>query len=298
MRAFLALFLIALAVACGSPPATVLVVDQDEVEAHRLHAFAPIRDVPTCISDVNLEVAESGFGYAGVADIIVDVDRTGRARFSAVNGDAVLTRTHEPGCTASLANVVADWRYRPFARDGTPVAAQVLERVYVFPAERWETPRQAFPAVDDISEVRITLERDGGIIRCSNQSPYRLELSGGRAKYAEIVGVAEGPRHVFGATQERAVSDEQMTELLEQFRTLDFFSMPDEYMSGHSDGPSESVTLQIGEQQATVWSSFGEAAGMPVAMRDLFGNIDRVGGLQPWACDEYLRAPPPRYGKD
>jgi ankyrin repeat protein len=165
-------------------------------------------------------------------------------------------------------------KYRPFERDGHPVWAKFSESVGVYPPELKPSSHVPFPDIVDWKSVRITLERT----ECFGSCPsYRVELRGdGTVLY-------EGRYFVAIEGQHRAtVAQENVRDLVKEFRDADYYSLPDEYITNVTDSPTYLTSITIDGRLKTVKDYVGLEMGMPTAVSDLEKSIDRLAGTERW----------------
>jgi len=78
------------------------------------------------------------------------------------------------GFISDLTPLCKTWRYKPFERNGQPVAARVRESVTILPIRELTELHVPFPEIHDWNSLRITLIRSGCYGMCST---YELENS-------------------------------------------------------------------------------------------------------------------------
>jgi hypothetical protein len=179
-----------------------------------------------------------------------------------------------PDCMTLVRNEARRWRYRPFAPGGEPIELTITEIIPIYPPERWHETHTPFPEIEDLSAVRIILERLG----CYGECPsYRVELRG------------DGSSTFFGYSFVRAVGEhhdtvnrEEFARLVQLFRQADLFSLENAYTSPVVDMSTDRITLIIGSQQKIVVDYEGLSVGMPLVVSQLEDEIDRVGRTQQW----------------
>jgi hypothetical protein len=183
-----------------------------------------------------------------------------------------------PSCVAQIVSDVRSWRYRAFEVNGRTTAREFVERVQVLLPERRREENRAFPPVNEHSEVRILLERWGCLGACPS---YRVEIrSDGTASYEGYEYVDEvGPR-------QGAIDQAEFAALLERFRGARFYALLDEYTTGGADLPTYRLTIDIDGQRASVADYDGIRAGMPLVVRDLQDEVDRIANSEQWTGRE------------
>ena len=185
-------------------------------------------------------------------------------------GDAQLS----PEVFTKAEAVVSSLRYSPFVRDGHPVIATVKECVFLLPQEIMPTRHVPFPEVKRLESVKMTLQRWG----CYGSCPaYIVEVHGDGAV------VYDGKSSVAFTGQHRgSIPQANVLELLNIFRTADYFSLDDEYRTNVSDSPTYITSIQIDGRRKQVKDYVGLEIGMPQAVADLENEIDRLSGSARW----------------
>lgn len=169
-----------------------------------------------------------------------------------------------------LAPAMSDWRYRPFLRDGKPVAAVVREHVY-----EQSTPQSHQPLPDvPLAQVTISLWRTG----CFGTCPaYGVQIHGdGKVLYEGGGYVDVTGRHTY------TIPKEQVAALVEDLRNMDLWSMERSYRAGITDSPTYTLKLQMGSQAHEIEDYVGEMVGMPRAISEFEDEIDRIGRTAEW----------------
>ena len=235
-------------------------VAQQEVQDHRLgeppflRMSLPPREAAVLGMEgivVRVTVDPSGAVISTVADKSVSADLQSRAE-------------------AAERNV----RYRPFERDGHPVAAAFEERVMVLPPELVPKRRISFPTVHDWDSVRITLWRTGCFGSCPS---YRVEVHGdGTVLYEGQAFVAVTGSH------RGSIAKEAVVELVNAFRDADYYSLQDEYIWGATDLPTFETSIEIDGRLKKVKDYAGWQIGMPLTVSKLEAEIDRLADTGRW----------------
>jgi hypothetical protein len=85
-------------------------------------------------------------------------------------------------------------------------------------------------------------------------------------------------------------------DLLRRFDDIRFETLNDAYRARVSDLPTYTIVLERGGHSKTVVDYGGLSAGMPQAVRDLQGEIDRVAGVSRWVLrdGQPVRRPTPQ----
>ena len=165
-------------------------------------------------------------------------------------------------------------RYIPFLQDGKPTPATFQDFVIFLPPERPPSVHRAFPDIHDWNTLRIGLKRSGCFGDCAS---YELEIRGdGTVRYTGRSAVAVTGEHV------TSISREDLTTLLSLFRKADFSSLDSKYSGTWSDGQTNTISLAFDGREMFVVDYFGVEAGMPEAVEQLVGAIDRYGGANRW----------------
>ena len=79
------------------------------------------------------------------------------------------------GFTGDLTLLCKTWEYKPFERNGHPIAAKVRESVSILPIGERPEVHVAFPEIHDWNSLRLTLGRSGCYGMCST---YEIEIHG------------------------------------------------------------------------------------------------------------------------
>jgi hypothetical protein len=239
----------------GQPPqAKNPQVSDEEVTLHRLGARRAIR-IPHSPGDfVSIQV-----------EVVVDAGG---------NVTSAKPVSGPEGLFEQAAALVKTLKYRPFERNGTPVAASLTEYVSVLPLEEYAKTRVAFPEVHDWETVSFTLERTMCFGRCP---VYKVKIRGdGTVLYEGSHFVA-----VEGSRQDR-ISREDVRRLLELARAADYFSLLPAYRAHITDMPSCITSVSIDGKTMTVVDYAGESVGMPLGVSELESAIDRMANTARW----------------
>jgi hypothetical protein len=162
--------------------------------------------------------------------------------------------------------------FTPFLRNGKPVTATFTDKVAVYPAERWLTPRIPFPTVRPGSAVSFRMERRAFCFepRCMESAiaiskDRKVEVTRGSFAFKH-------PTHSSGQ-----ISVENYQALLDEFRRADFFSMQASYIDENwTDGRGFILTIQIDGTEKTVSEYNGILAGAPNTLKHLEDRFDQV----------------------
>jgi len=120
----------------------------------------------------------------------------------------------------------------------------------------------------------MTLRRSGCYGDCA---VYSVELRGdGEVRF-------NGARFVLMTGEQRARVDPRIVGcLLDDFRTVDFWSLRPRYAAPAFDLPTYEVTLKIGGQTRTVIDYAGRMVGMPAGVTALEDALDSAAGAGRW----------------
>ena len=177
------------------------------------------------------------------------------------------------GYTAAVAEAMK-WKYIPFEKEGVAVIATITDYARILPPEDLPKTHQAFPSVNSLNGVVMTLSRS----QCFGSCPsYRVEIHGdGSVRF-------EGKAFVVVEGQHRDhLSAGQVSEIVEAFRKADYFSLRDEYRYPVTDCPTYETSFAADRVSKKVADYVGEEQGMPQAVSDLEETIDRVVGTLKW----------------
>jgi len=165
-------------------------------------------------------------------------------------------------------------RYRPFERDGQPVAVTFEERVAVLPPELVPKKRVPFPSIHNWDSLRITLSRT----TCFGTCPaYRVEIHG------DGTMIYEGQAYVAITGSHRgSIPKQTVAELVDAFRAADYYSLQDEYVWPATDLPTYETSIEIDGRLKKVKDYAGEQIGMPLGASKLEAEIDRLADTERW----------------
>src|SRR5579884_2657406 len=165
-------------------------------------------------------------------------------------------------------------RYKPFERDGHPIAAEFSESVRVLPPEKLPIEHTPFPEVRDSSSVVIELERTTCFGTCPD---YKLRISeDGTVEFNGRGFVAVSGQH------RGRISRADFDKLVDSFRKADFYSLARSYHAIITDNPTYRVAISVDGQAKSVTDYAGESIGMPAAVTDLENEIDRLADTAKW----------------
>ena len=200
--------------------------------------------------------------FAAAFEVVVGTD-----------GKAVSAQTSD-GFIGDLTLLCKTWRYKPFERNGQPVAARVRESVTILPIRELTEVHVPFPEIHDWNSLRITLIRSGCYGMCST---YELEIHGdGTVLY-------DGQAYVGTTGKQKArISHASLVKLVDAFRRVDYFSLAAGYASGVTDMPTYVTSISFDGMSKSVLDYVGREAGMPRGVSDVELAIDRLSGASNW----------------
>jgi ankyrin repeat protein len=164
--------------------------------------------------------------------------------------------------------------FRPWTRNGVPIAVIVNDYVSLLPPEAWSNTHIPFPEHWTLQEATVQLSRS----RCFGSCPfYRVTVAGtGTVEYAGGSDVLIPGHHV------ARVSPQAVKDLIAEFAKADFLSAKDEYRAAWTDNPTYELTLAVGGHIKSVVDYVGTEDGMPLAIRNLEAAVDGVAGTARW----------------
>lgn len=228
----------------GSP--SIITILESEAAEHRISDRGPVY--------TNLPVVK----FAVTCEIVVGTD--GNPLSVEISG----------GYLSDLAPLCKTWRYKPFKRNGEPIAARVREPITILPVGELVRAHVPFPEVRDWNSLRITLSRTGCYGMCST---YEIEIRGdGTVLY-------NGQAFV-GTTGKRKlqISRGSLRKLVDTFRRADYFSLASGYASGVTDMPTCVTSISFDGVSKSVLDYVGRDVGMPEAVSEVELTIDRLSG--------------------
>lgn len=231
-------------------------VSDQEVWKHRLGYRKPIHSANS-----------KSFGYLGGVGLELIIGTDGR----------VISAKATDGPKEFYADAIArsqTWQYKPFLRWGRPIVAQIQDRISVLPPEHLPSAHVQFPKVDDWSTLVITLERTGCYGTCPS---YKVEICG------DGTFVYTGKSFVSVSGERRGrISQSSILQLVEAFRSADYFSLEDKYIARVTDNPTYITSIAFDTLHKSVVDYVGEYEGMPDAVRGLEETIDQIVGSEKW----------------
>ena len=150
--------------------------------------------------------------------------------------------------------------------------------------------RSDFPSVDQ-KKLSITLERSACYGACPD---YKVVINGeGRVMFTTDTAPPDataGVHRQFSSsvgvvvrgTHYAQIEPAQVTALLDQARSANFFALKSEYRAKMTDMPTYVVSINTGHGLKSVIDYGGLNIGMPRAVQDLENAIDEVAGTKRW----------------
>ena len=203
--------------------------------------------------------------------------RTVRLKLVVAADGHVISASPQEGPSESYPGAIAEamgWKYKPFEKDGMPVVATITDYVRVLPPEEPPSTHHDFPPITNLTGVVMTLSRSGCFGACPS---YSVEIHGdGTVLYKGNSSV------VFTGEHRDHLPPERVTEILDAFRDVDYFSLKDKYSYPVTDCPTYTTSFQIDQVSKSVVDYVGIEAGMPQSVSDLEDTIDRAAGTRKW----------------
>jgi ankyrin repeat protein len=171
-------------------------------------------------------------------------------------------------------SIERDRLFKPFEQDGVPVRALIKDWVQIVPPEQWADRKVPFPDIKNLSTLRMSLTRTVCYGSCPS---YSVEIRGdGQVVY-------RGDRDVLITGQHHArVSAERVRNLLEAFRSADYFSLRDDYSQRVTDTPTYTTAIEFDGYKKSVGDHVGSGAGMPEVVTELEDKIDELAETEKW----------------
>ena len=143
------------------------------------------------------------------------------------------------------------------------------------PHEKRPEQHTHFPEVNDWDSVRITLQRTACFGSCPS---YKLTIFGdGRVLYHGYTFVD------YCGEYHGHVSREAVQQLVELFRSADYFNLFDRYDARASDAPAFTTSISFDDKRKSVFDDVGVYSGMPEIVNKVEDGIDRLAGPRVWA---------------
>jgi len=192
-------------------------------------------------------------------------------------GHPLLTRAAEQ--TALL------YRYRPFEVGGAPSEVLVEASVAFVIAGRAPHPLTPFPDVTDLAQV---------VMEYGDGSVNLRVTGGGIVEYEGMSGVAITGKH------QRRIARDEVQQLLQAFRSADFFSLSGDYSVGATDVGTTTTSIQVGAAKKAVVDDWVQMPPVLKAVQEAMlkfshsdqwtkGNADTVAGLLAETSDPRAR---------
>jgi hypothetical protein len=205
-------------------------------------------------------------------------------RFAVIVSDAgdVVRADFQPGTmgeshTDTVKKAEALIRLRhfvPFRRNGRRVFVCSTVDVSILPPEKLPTEHVPFPTIANRATLIMALSR----FRCFGYcAEYRIQVHGdGLVEYDGSCAVAVTGHH------ESHIPRRSVDALFEQFRTADFFSLHDRYISLVIDPPRTEVAILFDGHEKKVTELLGGELGMPDAVMRLEQTLDKATNSRQW----------------
>ena len=164
-------------------------------------------------------------------------------------------------------------RYRPFIKDGQPIAAKFRVSASSDLSELEQPPKLAhvpFPAPKDRQSIHIALKRS--VCAIGTCPEYQIDIDGdGTVHYNGGRFVAVSGAHT------SHIPVQAVADLVESFRVTDFFSFNDKYISPVTDAPTYIISIAIDGHLKQIVDY-----GAPKQISDLEKKVDEIAGSAKW----------------
>ena len=272
-----------LVAAAQSPEPAPIKIDDPRVEEHRIGPAAVLHRSQQEMDDFKSSGKSAarffpdGSGYCAF-NLVVSAVGMVESATQADAGFGAPCSPHE----REAEDILRAGRYEPWLVDGHPARVQIEDYVQVLPPERWG-PQAAFPDKVDRSTLLFTLERT----TCYGSCPaYKVSVAGdGAVSYDGISSVALTGHHT------AHIGSSAVAGLIDRFRAANFLSALPSYSSSVTDNPTQTLTLSINGQTKKVVDYVGLNAGLPWAIRELEGAIDRAAETSRWVKPQHNLLP-------
>lgn len=243
--------------ACAEGRMSGVAPGMEETAAHREYRLPTI--------DYPVGEAPDDWGL----QLTLQVDATGRVVCYHAKNDFDELLVINPRRRSMLESALK-WRYRPFFRDGKPVAALVAEQIY----EQVDRPVvDAFPDVP-LERIKISLARSGCYGTCPS---YQVEIHGdGKVVYTGKAHVDIQGRHEF------EIPRDAVSQLVSVARRDKIWGLGGSYRARITDNPTYCLTLQAGNETRVIEDYVGAMVGMPRVISEFEEEVDRVARSNDW----------------
>lgn len=247
--------------------------DEEEVAAHLVGTVPVIRMDFASFPELEL---------VGVVPVEVLVDEHGNVTSVKLEGgDVTDANDMKKSEREMLRAVVAEaekagmqLHFRPFEYQGHPVPARFEIEIPIRALAEQSPKHVPFPQVHNWTSVKIVLSRTACLGTCPS---YRVEVHGdGTVLYDGSSFVAITGSH------RASVSHDVVSEMVEAFRSVDYFSLKGKYMWGATDLPLYKTSISIDGKTKEVFDYAGQQVGMPESVSKLEETIDRLSGVERW----------------
>jgi ankyrin repeat protein len=165
-------------------------------------------------------------------------------------------------------------QFIPFERDGVAVRARIRDWVQIVPPEQWAEVKVPFPEVKNLSTLRMSLTRTACFGPCPS---YSVEIRGNR----EVV-YRGGRGTLITGEHHASISAKAVKNLLEAFRSADYFSLKDHYSQMVTDVPTYTTEIEFDGHKKSVADHLGSGVGMPEVVTELEDRIDELAETEKW----------------
>jgi len=233
-----------------------LVIENADLQNHYIRPLKMIH---------SRDVEARRFGAAMILEVIVSVGGNVESA-RAIDGPKEFISEAEA--------IERDRQFKPFEQDGIPVRALIKDWVQIVAPEEWAKTRVPFPAIKDLSTLRMSLTRTS----CFGSCPaYSVEVRGS----GDVI--FRGERNVLITGEHHAtISRQEVIGLLDAYRNADYFSLKDQYSQFVTDVPSYTTSIEFDGHKKSVGDHVGAGAGMPDIVTELEDKIDELAGTEKW----------------
>lgn len=165
---------------------------------------------------------------------------------------------------------LADWRYQPFLKDGTPTSVWLAENI----------DEEEFPGIQAVlpeasqDTFHAHLERSGCLGFCPS---YGVDIYGdGRVEFNGGAYVALPGKHSYN------VGRDAVAGLIATMKANNIWGMREHYFANITDNPAYKITLTYGGKSRVLTDYAGRMVGMPKAVSDFENQIDAVADTAAW----------------